>query len=217
MQKFTIVITILSICVIAVITEVLVHGYSFFDSGKIQTSVLTADGKEYPIEDLLFGGQGSQTQTFDFSLISEEDLRDAGLYNYGLQKTDFDGYLFGFIDLREFTDLSVTKLKLIDNSLDISTIVGAIYELDAKEESLSKELIRIIRERATSKDWFTLNETNKYGDSSFFINDDLRIGTAFLVVKLGEKVYAFTYPKVKHENIKKLIEKLHGKETSYSS
>lgn len=209
MQKFTIVIAILSICVIAVVAEVLTHGYSFLDDKSVQSNVLQVNGREYPIEDLLFGGK---TQSFDFSLISEEDLRDSGLYDYALQKTDFDGRLFGFIDLTEFNDLSVVQFKLIDNSLDISTIVGAIYEIDLGEEALSKEMYRIIRERAYAHDWFTINDNVTYGDSAFFINDKLRIGTAFLLVKSGGKVYAFTYPKVRHENIKKLIEKLHGKE-----
>jgi len=209
MQKFTIIVGILTVCIIAIIAEVLTNGYSFLND-DLKTDVLMVSGEEYPIEELLFGEDAGPATGFDFSLISEEDLRDAGLKDFALQKVGFDGYLFEKIDLTEFTDLNVLKLKLIDKSLDIPTIVGAIYQIDLGEEALSKEMYRIIKQKASARGVYEINETGRYGDDSFFLNDDLRIGTAFLLVKSGEKVYAFTYPKVRHENIKKLIEKLHG-------
>lgn len=206
MQKFTIIIGILAVCVIAVIAEVLTHDYSFIEPDYMKANVIEMDGKEYAIEDLLFSDEG----VADFTIISEADLMDAGLYDYSLQRVSYEGKLFEFVDLSEFENLSVTVLKFVDNSLNIPTIVGAVYRLDFEDEALSGEMYRVIKERVEVRDGFTINETDAYGDASLFINDDLRIGTAFLLVKSGGKVYAFTYPKVRHENIRKLIEKLHG-------
>ncbi len=50
-----------------------------------------------------------------------------------------------------------------------------------------------------------VNEIKAFGSGSFYMNDTKRLGTAFLTVLSGNRVYTFSYPKASHDFFKKVV------------
>ncbi|MBD3327869.1 hypothetical protein GF340_01040 [Candidatus Peregrinibacteria bacterium] len=126
----------------------------------------------------------------------------AGFKNVTLQRIPFNGIMFERIDLRDFKSVPVVKQNLLQNN---KTIIATFYEFHAKTEPLANEIYSFIKDRAAGPIEAEINQTNDYGSASFFINYSDKKNDAFLIVKKGTSVYAYSYPKGSHSLIESLI------------
>lgn len=134
--------------------------------------------------------------------IAFDMVGQAGFQNVTLQRIPFNGIMFERIDLRDFKSVPVVKQNLLQNN---KTIIATFYEFHAKTEPLADEIFSFIKDRAAGPIEAEINETNDYGSGSFFINYSDKKNNAFLIVKTGTSVYAYSYPKGSHSLIESLI------------
>ncbi|MBU0667831.1 hypothetical protein KJ951_02835 [Patescibacteria group bacterium] len=126
----------------------------------------------------------------------------SGFQNVTLKRVPFNGILFEKIDLRDYSSVPVIQQNLLQNN---KQIIAGFHEFRAENELLAGEVYHLIKEKADGAIDVSINETNGYGDNSFFINYGDHKSTAFLVVKIRETVYALTYRKELHGFIEQLI------------
>ncbi len=121
--------------------------------------------------------------------ITNETLQLAKFPDATLVTANFDGSLFQTIDVSDLS-IEIKKQYVASNS----EVFGAIYSFSV-DEGAQNELYRILRERAAFGSSVEINETNTFGDNSFYMNDSKRQSTAFLVIRKGVSFYSFAYPK----------------------
>lgn len=142
----------------------------------------------------------SNVPTISFSVVDQ-----VGFNNVVLQRVPFNGIMFQKVDMRDFQSVPIIQQNLLQNNRDR---VAEFYELHAESQLLANEIYLLIKEKAAGTIEAGINETNEYGNGSFFINYADRSETAFLVVKVRESVYAFVYKKELHPFVKSLIQLL---------
>ncbi|MBI2634457.1 hypothetical protein HYW82_02165 [Candidatus Peregrinibacteria bacterium] len=136
--------------------------------------------------------------------LRDEQIKSAGFADAYLKKEDHEGLLFKTINIADLKDTEIEKYTIgADNVLfakvyvfkvGIETEIGTIYD--------------ILKQRAAENPGVIVNETGQYGSASFFMNDSQRTSTAFLTARIGSFIYAFSYPKEFHPQIKNLIQLL---------
>lgn len=136
------------------------------------------------------------------ALISFALIERVGFRNIVLQRIPFNGIMFELVDMRDFRSVPVIRHNLLQNNREQ---VAEFYEMHAESQLLANEIFLLIREKALSSIEAGINETNEFGDGSYYINYSNRPETAFLVVKIRESVYSFVYKKELHSFIKSLI------------
>lgn len=126
----------------------------------------------------------------------------SGFQNVTLQRVPFSGILFERIDLRDFQSVPVVQQNLLQNNKER---IAMMYEFHGDNELLANEVYLYIKEKARAGLNVGVNETDDYGDGSFYVNYTDISGSAFLVVKIRESVYALTYEKGLHSFMESLI------------
>lgn len=137
--------------------------------------------------------------------ITFELVTKSGFSQATLQRTLFDGWLFDSIDLQGALSSQVLAQNLLKNN---TIKVGTFYEIRTQSDNVSKEIYALIKQKASSQAGALVNETNSFGNGSFYINYLDNSSRAFLVVKKGQYVYALTYVKDYHPFVSKLIQLL---------
>ncbi len=110
---------------------------------------------------------------------------------------------------------SISNTKEIDNLFGVIKTEELVYQ-DVKNlfriYKISGDLYTGIKANFLSltkrSDSININETNSYGDKSFYFNDFNKNDTAFLVILKNNTVYGLEYKKDNHDIIKKLIDLL---------
>ena len=159
------------------------------ESGLSTASLLTSQETLTPTE----------TPLVTFSLLLK-----AGFSQVTLQRDEFQGKLFSLLELQNFLALPVLQQNMLKDGKTIATF----YELRNKSMLLAPEIYNRLKENFSALSQIKINETNGYGESSFYVNDPAQPTVAFLVVKKGTSVYALAYKKDYHLLIKKLIQLL---------
>ncbi len=136
-------------------------------------------------------------------VISFGILDQVGFNNVVLQRVPFNGIMFQKVDMRDFQSVPIIQQNLLQNNRNR---VAEFYELHAESQLLANEIYLLIKEKTAGSIESGINETNEYGNGSFFINYADRSETAFLVVKVRESVYSFVYKKDLHPFVKSLIQ-----------
>ncbi|MEK7547598.1 MAG: hypothetical protein AAB540_01755 [Patescibacteria group bacterium] len=148
--------------------------------------------------------------SFDASKISptsvsiylrDEQIKSAGFDSAYLEKELSDGKLFKTIQIDDLFDTEVTKTAIRTEEAALAKVY--IFKTGINTEI--SEVYELIKLRASGGLNIQVNETDEYGSSSFYMNDQMRSSTAFLVVRMGGFIYAFSYPKEYHSQIKNLI------------
>ena len=137
-----------------------------------------------------------------FDKITPEQLTEAGFKNAKIVKTNFSKRIFQLIDVSDVFNSDNGEFNISDDNGNIYVV---ITEMRFQTELEAEDFYNLLKKRAAGLPGLTINENNQFGNASFFINDPKRIGNAFLVVRIGNYAYSYTYPKVNHEFIKKLI------------
>lgn len=207
MQKFTVFSILLSISVLLILADMMAHNYlspdAVLDAASAgQDSVLKADAdKLSPAPEAV-----PETQSADAKL-EVAHFKAAGLTNAVLKEAVFDGNVFNFISFADQTDAYIHEWNLFDGE----NFVGSVYEIDYKSDTGGFQGYVTLRDRALKlSNLGDVNETNSYGDASFYFNHKEKKKTVHLVIRKGETIYAFQYAYSQHEKMKSLFEIISG-------
>jgi hypothetical protein len=141
----------------------------------------------------------------NLSYLSFGLVQSAGFEDTALQRVPFNGILFETIDLRDFKSVDVITNNFLEHN---RTQIGTINEFHAQSRDLADEIYNFLKEKSGKLIGASINETNTFGDRSFYLNFLELKDNAFLVVKQGENVYALTYKKGEHSNVQTLLKLL---------
>lgn len=136
--------------------------------------------------------------------LRDEQLRSAGFIGAHLEDEPHQNNLFKTISIEDLYDTQITKLAVKTDT----ALLAKVYIFKVGIEADVNEIYQLILLRSTNSINVQINETNEYGSGSFYMNDPARNETAFLTVRIGGLIYAFSYPKEYHSQIKNLIKLL---------
>lgn len=149
-------------------------------------------------------------ESFDQKQINYANLKAAGLNDFVVKPKPFNGTLFDQFDLSVLNGLDVVEKSIILNIDGQEKELITAYEFNFKDKESVGEIYSFLKSSIKSELGTTVNETNKYGLASFYINFSEPVENAFLVVKMPENVYALSYPRVVTDgiNFQEIISKL---------
>lgn len=138
--------------------------------------------------------------------ISNEQVVQSGFTGAYLEPQDFDGFLFKTISIGDLYGLKVSKYEITNGEI----AYAKVYVIVPEDVSTSSEIYSILKVRASEGLETEANETNQFGDGSFYMNDSRRASTVFLTTRVGTTIYGFSYPKEYHPQIKNLVDLIKG-------
>lgn len=142
------------------------------------------------------------TSTFKSVKLRDDQLKSAGFLNAYFQVDEVDGYLFKNISIANITDLAYDKfLARNDNS-----ILLKVYVFDIGVNGSATDKYLELKNLVDINSSVEMNETNKFGDNSFYMNDRTRENVAFLTVRISNNLFAFSYPKEYHNQVVNFIQ-----------
>jgi hypothetical protein len=136
--------------------------------------------------------------------LRDEQLKSAGFVSARMEEEPYDGSLYKTIYTDDLYDVTVKRIIIKSDE----AMFAKVYVLKTGPNSSIDEVYQVLKIRGAEGLELEINETNEYGDGSFYINDTRRPKTAFLTVRLGNLIYGFSYPKEYHPQVKNLIKLL---------
>ncbi len=133
--------------------------------------------------------------------LRDEQIKSAGFAGAYLEREAHNDYLFKTIYIGDIYDAEITKYMIRTND----SIMAKAYVFKIGYKTDVDAVYNYLKERVGQAVNMITNETNEYGYSSFYMNDEKRTDTAFLTVRIGGLLYSFSYPKEYHSQIKNLI------------
>lgn len=133
--------------------------------------------------------------------ISSEILSKSGFKNIVVKPRPFNGMLFDQFDLAMLSYLNIIEKRVINLNDGNETEVLRAYEFDFSDDLGAQEIYDFLKAKIKDKLGVTINQTNQFGLSSFYINFNTPLENVFLVVKTRTNVYALSYPKAKLNEI----------------
>lgn len=228
MNKFTIFTIILSVSVITVTADLVVRDY--FDGTQAnvldeEVSPVLADDENTDTED------STDSETTDVretapqepatelaavapspviappqSRITEDIIRQAGFTSGRLQEKQFNGKLYQLLDITKTPVDGMVLYDILENDVGVVSVT----EIMLRDEIRALQLYSLLQNKTKPYIDLSLNETNAYGDRSFYINHAKKPEEAFLTVKIGNRIYGFAYVKGYHPQVKALIQLLNS-------
>jgi len=136
------------------------------------------------------------------SAIRVEMLKSAGFAGAVLSHESFNGMLFRTANVSAILDDVDASKYAVKSS---GTLVAKIYIFNMGINRSSTDVFNYLMKVSSKGSSVEVNKTDDFGDASFYMNDPTRNGVAFLAVKFGDVIYAFSYPKKYHQQIKNLL------------
>lgn len=130
--------------------------------------------------------------------INSESLSLAGFKNFVVKPQPFSGKLFDQFDLSMLAYLTIVDKTVTENSNGNEMVVLRAYEFGLSDKYQNQEVYDFLKAKIKDELGVSINETNQFGMSSFYINFNQAKDNVFLVVKTRTNVYALSYPKVKN-------------------
>lgn len=161
----------------------------------------TVNGGESAVAD--FEDQNFSTVSANVYL-RDEQIKSAGFVGAYIEREAFDDYLFKTIFVGDLYDTEIEKNTIRTNE----ALLAKVYIFKIGPDSDTDEVYQLFKMRAAEGAGIEVNETNEFGVNSFYMNDSTRSNTAFLTVRIGSLIYAFSYPKEYHSQIKNLAQLL---------
>lgn len=137
------------------------------------------------------------------STVTQTLLLEAG-FNGKIKEDHFNGKVFELLDITRFPVEAISFYKIL---LDAGPVVS-IVEIRLQDEIRALQLYSLLQNKTKPYIDLSLNETNAYGDRSFYINHAKKPNEAFLAIKIRNMIYGIAYVKVFHPEVKKLIQSL---------
>ncbi len=142
------------------------------------------------------------TNSDSFLNISPELLEKAGFTNTTYKLISFGGKLFDRIDISNLNFLNILRYDFLEN--DISKVLS-FYQIKANDAATAKEVYGLIKAKSGAEIGVIVNETNQFGEASFYDNFIDYPERVFLVVKKGNNVYSLSYQKELHPRVQMLL------------
>jgi hypothetical protein len=168
------------------------------------------DTVDLPVADDIIAGDSGDFESSSFKpailnvYLNQDQLKSAGFTNATLETEAFDGFLYKTIYLQDLKDLKI--FKNVVKSADAMLV--KVYIIDVGPMNTTKDVYDTLKTRGSEGLDIEINETNSFGDNSFFMNDSRRQNVAFLTVRFGNLIYGFSYPKEYHPQVQNLIKLL---------
>jgi hypothetical protein len=137
-------------------------------------------------------------------VLREDQIKSAGFVGAYLEVEDHDGLLFKSVPTDDINDLTMDKIAIRTTD----QFLARVYVFRAGINSNIRDVYQLLRSKSLQVPSVSVNETNDFAVNSFYFNDSRRTGVVFLVVRIGNMVYAFSYPQNYHSQIKNLIQLL---------
>lgn len=135
--------------------------------------------------------------------VNQEKIKSAGFTGV-LTEKHFNGKVYELLDITKIAVDAIGFYELVQDGGPIASIT----EIALKDEIRALQMYVLLQNKTKTYIDLSLNETNAYGDRSFYINHSKKPDEAFLTVKIGRMIYAFAYVKTYHPEVKKLIQLL---------
>lgn len=132
--------------------------------------------------------------------LTETSMKQAG-FTGAISAKQFTGKLFQLLDITNFSAETIKTFMVEQNGVSAASIT----EIVLRDEIQALQLYLLLQNKTKPYIDLSLNETNAYGDRSFYVNHGKKANEAFLTVKIKNRIYAFAYVKFYHPEIKKLI------------
>lgn len=113
----------------------------------------------------------------------------------------FLGKVFDLFDVISQNIASVVSFEFKEGGVT----AGVATELELLDEISAQEFYRLLQNKTKVYVDLWINETNQYGDRSFYVNHRKKPDEAFIIVRMKNRIYAFAYLKDYHPRIKTLI------------
>jgi len=221
MNKLTIFFICATVLVIGVIGTLL--GYRYFerqeekasdtqvtqDVNKQDDQVIVSekpedtDEKPDPIKEDV-----GETDTPLITMLAGIDLEmvlKAGFQNGTVLIEQFDGKIFNNYDISEYQDDEHIRYIIKEGTEE----AGIVNELIYPSQEIAHGVYAQLKAKMSAEESpFTLNETNQYGEASFFANNSNETNSVFLVVNFTERLYTLHYPAKNHNKMKNLLQSL---------
>ncbi len=134
--------------------------------------------------------------------LRQDQIESAGFYNAYIESEASDGKLFKTIDVLDLYDTQMQKFVIRSKE----EMMAKAYIFSVGSSTKIDEVYQLIKSRCGQTPLVTINETNGFGSESFYMNDSSRSNTVFLTVRVGQAIYAFSYPKTYHQQVKNLLQ-----------
>lgn len=214
MSKFTLFTLFLSSIIIVIAAEVMVNEYldtpySFEGATNVfqtqnQTKTTPSENGQETVEvQNSSSSDGAATQFNDsVTTLNTTLFSKAGIEGYTVATLPFAGKLFGTISIGDFAIIPGNEITL---SKDGSAKNVGLYEFNPGSIDSAKEFYTLVKQRSEQEIGVILNETNSFGDASFYVNSYEQPEKVFLVFRKGSHVFGFNYPKEMHAVMSKLV------------
>jgi len=169
---------------------------TIYDQSALDSQVFSNAGT-FDIE----GFSGGIADVPTGAALNNITISNSGFINANVTKESYDNMLYKTINTADLIGIKVDKYVIVD---DVNTF-AKVYVMSFDGSTILDDTYNVIKLRASQLSDVQINETNEFGLGSFYMNDIRRSGVAFLTVKIGDKIYGFTYPKEYHPQIKNLI------------
>lgn len=206
MHKFTIFTIIFSIVVVITVGELVIHDYLERKSGAEEVEVEEST-EEAVIEEEIAGEEEVVVEEEPvFEPVASMPGMDFVAFGFaeGAALTEKNFPETGMFSLLEYT--SSASQGFYWELFEGEEYAGGIYEIVCENPTEAFTVYTDLRESGISKpDSGEVNETNSYGETSFYFNHSTKTTTVFLVVLSEDKVYGFTYSHKYHNAFKELF------------
>ncbi len=112
---------------------------------------------------------------------------------------NFSGQIFDVLTVNDVDPDDVVYGRFLQNG---DTQIAAAYELELPSIQAARKLYIGLKDSAKQLSTADVNETNQFGESSFYINHQSKVNEVFVVSISENRVYAFVYVKALHETFK---------------
>lgn len=222
MHKFTLFTVLLSIITVSIVIDIVVNGYSLSndylptDNAVVNETIIdekTPPAKEDVInsapeameeESIPEDGTISLFSFVDKAPITADLLTKIGIENGKVKPILIDKPFLQAISLPE----NVKNSLSIVNLFDFEEYLGTIYALHFGSLKDAEKFYSDLKAESLKINGVDIRETNTFGDSSFYLNQEGKTKTAFSVARIGADIYGFEYPHKSHQVFKDLAEAL---------
>lgn len=133
--------------------------------------------------------------------LRDDQVKSAGFIGAYLQTSAHNGFLFKTIYIDDLKDVKAEKYDI----RTAESLLAKVYVFKIGTLMTLDDVYNTLKQRASEGLNIEVNENNEFGSGSFYLNDAKRQDVAFLTTKIGSMVYAFSYPKEYHQQVKNLV------------
>lgn len=201
MYKFTVFTVIFSVIVVFVVINLIFTDFrttnKSFNENIVETTPTPSSQTAIPFENFednkikveIEPKVNDQKTDEDSFLINSEISRDQ------IIARDFSEPIFSIFDPVNIGTLKVKKFYIKDGNL---SGVEAYKIVNVDEISATRQY-NLFSNDASNSARFSINANDSFGQRSFYLNDESNPDFVFLIILSRNVIYAFAYPKEKHE------------------